>query len=93
MMIAGELRIDDRREAITQRRKSARSRMINLARIVWSNGGPVRCTVRNFSRTGACIEVHEPVPEAFDLILDCDTSRYSCAKIWQNSPRMGVRFI
>jgi hypothetical protein len=87
-----DLRIDDRREAITQRRKSSRAKLMSAARIVWTDGGPIRCTVRNFSRTGACIEVHEPVPETFDLVFDCDLSRYACAKIWQHTPRIGVKF-
>jgi hypothetical protein len=84
MTATRELRIDDRREAIAQRRKSPRARLINSARIIWSNGAPVRCTVRNLSRTEACFEVREPVPEAFDLILD--------AKIWRKAFRIGVKF-
>jgi PilZ domain len=87
-----ELRIDDRRAAITQRRKSSRAKMLNGARIVWITGGPVKCTVRNLSRTGACVEVHEPIPDTFDLVLDCDELRYSCAMVWQHPPRMGVKF-
>jgi hypothetical protein len=84
--------VDDRRVAIAQRRKSARTRTLKVAQLVWA-GGQVACAVRNLSRTGACLQVGELIPDRFDLIFDCDKSRYQCVVIWRNPCRTGVKFL
>src|SRR5271169_6603878 len=84
--------IDDRREAIKDRRSSRRTKALKGAGIVWPTGNPVRCIVRNVSETGAKIEVHSPVPGTFELVFDLDQSRRSCRVMWRQEPMIGVTF-
>jgi hypothetical protein len=66
-------RADDRRTAGRDRRSSPRVRTLKGAQIIWPNGAPVRCIVRNISETGAKLEAHEPVLQNnFDLVFDLD---------------------
>jgi hypothetical protein len=87
-------RADDRRRADRDRRSWPRVRTLKGAQIIWLNGVPVRCTVRNVSETGAKLEVHEPVLQnTFDLVFDLDKSRRSCRVVWRKEPFMGVKFL
>ncbi len=63
------------------------------AQLIWRNGIPVQCVVRNLSEAGAKIVVHSPVPGTFDLVFDCDQSRRSCRVVWRKEIQMGVQFI
>jgi hypothetical protein len=86
--------VEDRRVAGAPRRKWARTKIYKGAQIVWGGGGPIRCIVRNLSEGGACLEVHNPIPnDSFDLIFDTDQARYSCSVVWRQAPKMGVRFL
>jgi hypothetical protein len=93
-------KIDDRRTAIEDRRSMPRTKTLKGAKIlwrtgaavIWPTGAPVKCVVRNLTETGAKIEVHSPVPGAFDLLFDCDQSRRSCHVVWRNETQIGVRF-
>ena len=85
--------IDDRRILITDRRKSPRTKTLKGAQIIWRNGIPVQCVIRNLSEAGAKIVVHSPVPGTFDLIFDCDQSRRSCRVVWRKEIQMGVKFL
>jgi hypothetical protein len=83
----------DRRTADRDRRSSPRVRTLKGAQIIWPNGFPIRCTVRNISETGAKLEVHEPILQnTFDLVFDLDQSRHSCRVVWRKEPFMGVKF-
>ncbi len=92
--------IDDRRGSVDDRRSSPRKKVLRGAQmfwatgaaVIWPTGSAVRCVVRNFSEKGAKIEVRSPVPEAFDLLFDCDQSRRSCRVIWRKKDQIGVRF-
>ncbi|HLH10938.1 MAG TPA: PilZ domain-containing protein [Methylovirgula sp.] len=82
---------DDRRQA--QRRKSPRARVQKAAQIIWLGGAPIRCTVRNLSASGACLEVEREIPrDTFDLVFDADQSRRYCRVAWRQSSRIGVKF-
>ena len=92
--------VDDRRKAINDRRQTAadrriapRIRTLKGAKILWANGVPVSCVVRNISETGASLETHAPVlRNTFDLIFDLDHSRRTCRVVWRKEPRLGVKF-
>ena len=90
--------IDDRRgtaeepDSIDDRRMSPRINTLKGGQIVWPNGVPVKCIIRNLSRTGAKLEVSSPVPHTFELVFDDDQSRRSCRVVWQKETQMGVNF-
>jgi hypothetical protein len=54
----------------------------------------ISCAVLNASAGGLCLLVAsaDAVPDAFDLIVDPDRSRYSCTVTWKSGNRVGVRF-
>ncbi|MGA3311302.1 MAG: hypothetical protein ABSD08_22255 [Xanthobacteraceae bacterium] len=85
---------DDRRKAVRDRREVLRLKTFKGAQIIWRNGAPVACVVRNFSEKGAKLEVYAPVLQnAFELIFDLDQSRRSCRVVWRKEPMMGVKFL
>ena len=57
-------------------------------------GGAIDCTIRNFSETGAALEVSSPVgiPENFTLFLQVDRTQLSCRVVWRKEKRIGVKF-
>lgn len=57
-------------------------------------GGAIDCTVRNFSDTGAALDVTSPVgiPEHFTLFIHPDGTHLSCTVVWRKEKRIGVRF-
>src|SRR4029077_20557896 len=56
------------------------------------NGDSIECGIRDLSETGAQLEVRGPIPNVFDLIIDCDQSRHTCYVIWRKVWRIGVTF-
>jgi hypothetical protein len=85
--------IDDRRKSVKDRRSSPRMRTLKGARIVWPSGATITCTVRNFSDTGAKLQVDGPVPGTFELVLVADGSRRPCRVVWRKENYIGVRFL
>ena len=83
----------DRRTASNDRRGSPRKRIFKSGRTFWPNGDSIECAIRNLSETGAKLEVRSPVPNAFDLVIDCDRFRRHCRVIWRNASSVGVRFL
>ncbi len=84
---------EERRGPDNTRRGAPRIKTLKGAQILWSNGAPVRCTVRNISETGACLEVYDPVlKNDFDLVFDLNQVRRSCRVMWRKHLRMGVQF-
>jgi hypothetical protein len=76
------------------RRRSPRSKTFKGAELTWPNGVPVKCIVRNVSKTGAKLEVCGPVlRNIVDLIFDQDHSRRSCRVVWRKEPMVGVEFL
>ncbi len=47
--------------------------------------------VHNLSVGGACLEVNEPIPDVFLLVLDDDPQ--ACRVVWRKANRVGVRFL
>jgi two-component system cell cycle response regulator len=87
--------IDDRRKSASNRRSSPRTRTLKGAQIIWDDSkSPVRCTIRNISKTGAKLEAHGlVVKNIFELVFDLDQSRRSCRVIWRKEPLIGVKFV
>jgi len=76
-----------------ERRNKARYRVLKAGTIEFG-GGAIDCTVRNFSDTGAALDVTSPVgiPERFTLFIPVDGKHLSCTVVWRKEKRIGVRF-
>jgi hypothetical protein len=50
--------------------------------------------VRNFSDTGAALDVTSPlgIPEHFTLSIKADGAHLACTVVWRKEKRIGVRF-
>jgi hypothetical protein len=84
---------DDRRKAQRDfdRRRSPRRQVFKVATISWHNAPTIHCVVRDISDGGACLEIHEPVPDSFVLILD--DVPHTCRVVWRYSNRVGLEFL
>ena len=76
-----------------ERRSKARHRVLKAGTMVFGGGG-IDCTVRNFSDTGAALDVGSPVgiPEHFTLFIPADGTHLACTVVWRKEKRIGVRF-
>ncbi|QQO33842.1 PilZ domain-containing protein [Bradyrhizobium diazoefficiens] len=76
-----------------ERRNKARHRVLKAGTIEFG-GGAIDCTVRNFSSTGAALDVTSPVgiPEHFSLSIKADGAQLPCTVVWRKEKRIGVRF-
>ena len=76
-----------------ERRDKARQRALKAATIELG-GGAIDCTVRNFSDTGAALDVTSPVgiPDHFTLSIKADGAHLACTVVWRKEKRIGVRF-
>jgi hypothetical protein len=76
-----------------ERRDKARHRVLKAGTIEFG-GGAIDCTVRNFSDTGAALDVTSPVgiPERFTLFIPADGTHLACTVVWRKERRIGVRF-
>ncbi|TYO61350.1 PilZ domain-containing protein [Bradyrhizobium hipponense] len=76
-----------------ERRNKSRYRVLKAGTIEFG-GGAIDCTVRNFSDTGAALDVTSPVgiPEHFTLVMQADGTHLACTVVWRKEKRIGVRF-
>jgi hypothetical protein len=80
---------------MAEHRTAPRTRTFLGGKISWHRlGAAIDCTVRNLSRTGACLSVESPlgVPDNFELVLDRDQSCHACRVVWRSGERIGVHF-
>jgi hypothetical protein len=79
--------------AVDEHRTAPRRRLLKSGKISFG-GGAIDCTVRNFSDTGAALDVTSPVgiPENFTLLIDSDGIHVLCQVVWRTQSRIGVRF-
>jgi hypothetical protein len=78
---------------MSERRNNERRRRLKSGTIVFNNATSVySCTVRNVSKTGACLMVASPltVPAEFELMTEGD--RRPCTVTWRRPDRIGVKF-
>ena len=75
-------------------RKSTRQRVLKLGNIAFGQGATIDCTVRNITRSGACLLVESPIgiPDQFELVLSDDKSRRQCRVAWRSADQIGVAF-
>ena len=83
--------IDDRRKT-PDRRLALRRKILKAGRTFWPNGDSSACLVYNLSQSGAQLEIRGPLPNVFDLVIEGDTWRRSCAVVWRKDNRAGVKF-
>jgi hypothetical protein len=77
-----------------EQRAAPRRRLLKSGKITFG-GGAIDCTVRNFSETGAALDVSSPVgiPEHFTLMIEADHIDMPCRVIWRKQSRIGVCFV
>ncbi|WP_426613048.1 PilZ domain-containing protein [Bradyrhizobium sp. McL0616] len=75
-----------------ERRDKSRHRVLKAGTIEFG-GGAIDCTVRNFSNTGAALDVSSPVgiAEHFTLSIKADGAHLPCSVVWRKERRIGVR--
>ena len=83
--------IDERRRDPDQR-SSPRRRFLKIGQTFWPNGDSSECVVLNLSERGAKLEIRGVLPRRFDLVIDGQRWRRSCALVWRKANRVGVRF-
>jgi hypothetical protein len=79
--------------AMDEHRIHPRLRTLKSGKIVFNQKSSVLdCTIRNLSRSGACLQVADPkgVPQSFDLLVE-GVSR-TCQISWRSGTRIGVIF-
>lgn len=78
---------------MNEKRIASRHRVLKAGKISF-DGGTIDCTVRNISKTGAALEVANPmgIPRTFILVIEADRVRRLCHVIWRKEKRMGVAF-
>jgi len=83
------------KEPIGERRRSARQRRLNGAKIIFNNNSSVfDCVVRDLSDKGARLKVANPVgiPDFFDLRIDRNGARHRSKVVWRSADYIGVIF-
>jgi hypothetical protein len=76
---------------MNERRRNPRHPIREAARIVFNYRHIRRCTVRDISDDGACLETASTdIPDSFDLIRNRDS--HICEVVWRTVNRLGVRF-
>jgi len=76
-----------------EHRQQPRLRTLKSGKIVFNKKSSVLdCTIRNLSRTGACLQVADPtgIPQSFELLVG-GVSR-ACQISWRSGTRVGVIF-
>ena len=78
---------------LVEEHRTTPQRLLKTGRISFG-GGAIDCTVRNFSETGAALEVSSPVgiPDRFTLVIEADQRHLPCRVIWRKEKRIGVHF-
>jgi len=54
----------------------------------------IDCTIRDYSETGASLNVESPIgaPDKFDLVRPGARARF-CRVVWRKASRLGVQFL
>jgi hypothetical protein len=83
-----------RKTAMSERRRRSRVTSAQAAVIAGSGGKRINCIVRNFSSTGARLELAwpAPVPPTFNLVFEDGGADLACRVKWQQNRDVGVEF-
>lgn len=78
---------------MSERRAAPRRRRLKAGTIEFGGGG-IDCTLKNFSETGAQLEVVSPlyIPDRFTLFVLSDQFMRRCRIVWRREKRIGVAF-
>jgi len=81
--------MDERRAPIP------RMRTFKSGLIAFNRAGGITATVKNFTETGAMLEVPSIVgiPDEFTLVIAADHFKRECKIVWRQQTRIGVRFL
>ena len=76
-----------------EKRVAPRHQMLKAGTIAFG-GATIDCTVRNFSKTGAALEVVSVVgiPTEFSLVVQSEDFNQKCRVVWRKLNRIGVSF-
>lgn len=76
-----------------ERRDQTRHRVLKAGTIEFG-GGAIDCTIRNYSKAGAALDVTSPVgiPDHFTLFVQADGTHLPCHIVWRKEKRIGVKF-
>jgi hypothetical protein len=79
---------------VDEHRAAPRRRLLKSGKISFG-GGAIDCIVRNYSETGAALDVISPlgIPENFTLVIEADDIHAPCRVVWRKQSRIGVRFV
>jgi hypothetical protein len=77
-----------------EQRKAPRKETRKVGVILLTNGGGMRCVVRNMSAFGACLEVlnHFGVPLDIILVIAGERLKRRCRIVWRSNNQLGVLF-
>jgi hypothetical protein len=79
---------------MNEHRINPRRRVLKSGQIIVSDKAPkLECTVRNLSKTGACLQISTTygMPANFSFIID--GVHRPCRVVWRTDTRLGVAFI
>jgi hypothetical protein len=78
---------------MTNKRDVPRQRVLKAGTIAFGGAG-IECTVRNFSETGAALQVASVVgiPTDFSLVIQSDNFDCKCRVVWRKLNWIGVAF-
>jgi hypothetical protein len=78
---------------MNEKRAAPRHRTLKAGTIAFG-GAALDCTVRNFSKVGAALEVASVVgiPAEFSLVIQSEGFNQECRVVWRKLNRIGVTF-
>jgi hypothetical protein len=78
---------------VDEHRAAARRRLLKAGKISFG-GGAIDCTVRNFSDSGAALDVISPlgIPEDFTLVIEADDIHAPCLAASFGGSNRGLEF-
>jgi hypothetical protein len=79
---------------MSERRKSARSRVFKGAKLILGTSSLIDCVVRNVTSVGARIHIANTVelPDTFGLTFDGGYTVRPCRIVWRSVIETGVEF-
>lgn len=80
---------------MNEHRATPRRRTLKAGTMEVGSGTGIDCLVKNFSDTGAALEVVTPlfIPDRFTLYVPSDNFKKRCHIVWRKEKRIGVRFV
>ena len=88
------VRDNDQAAVVERRQPPPRRRMLKSGKILLGIN-PIPCTIRNFSETGACLQVQTTagIPAIFDFLRSGEPTVRTCKTIWRDDTQIAVMFI